>query len=66
LVKELKGFKAVNLASGKTKTVTFEIDEEMLQFYTANRKWESEAGEFEVFVGGNSRDLQKVKFSLKK
>ena len=38
----------------------------MLQFYTANEKWESEAGEFEVMVGGNSRDLQKVKFSLKK
>ncbi|WP_037322127.1 beta-glucosidase BglX [Salegentibacter sp. Hel_I_6] len=63
---ELKGFEAVNLAPGASKTVTFEINEEMLQFYTANRKWESEAGEFEVFIGGNSRDLQKVKFSLKK
>jgi len=65
-VKELKGFKTLNLAPGETKTITFEIDEEMLQFYTANRKWESEDGEFEVLVGGNSRDLQKVKYSLKK
>jgi len=65
-IKELKGFEAVSLAPGETKTVTFEINEEMLQFYTANEKWESEAGEFEVMVGGNSRDLQKVKFSLKK
>ncbi len=65
-VKELKGFEAVNLAPGESKTVTFEIDEEMLQFYNANRKWESEAGEFEVFIGGNSRDLQKATFSLKK
>lgn len=65
-IKELKGFEAVQLAPGETKTVTFEINEEMLQFYTANEKWESEAGEFEVMVGGNSRDLQKVKFSLKK
>jgi beta-glucosidase len=65
-VKELKGFEGVTLAPGETKTVTFEINEEMLQFYTANEKWESEAGEFEVMVGGNSRDLQKVKFNLKK
>lgn len=65
-VKELKGFEAVQLAPGETKTVTFEINEEMLQFYTANEKWESEAGEFEVMIGGNSRDLQTVKFSLKK
>ncbi|SLJ92601.1 beta-glucosidase [Salegentibacter salarius] len=65
-IKELKGFEAVSLAPGETKTVTFEINEEMLQFYTANEKWESEAGEFEVMVGGNSRDLQTVKFSLKK
>ncbi|MGW1454413.1 beta-glucosidase BglX [Salegentibacter agarivorans] len=65
-VKELKGFEAVQLAPGETKTVTFEINEEMLQFYNANRKWESEAGEFEVFIGGNSRDLQKATFSLKK
>ncbi len=65
-VKELKGFKMVKLAPGESKTVTFQIDEEMLQFYSANKKWEAEAGEFEIMVGGNSRDLQKVKFSLKK
>lgn len=65
-VKELKGFEAVTLAPGETKTVTFEIDEPMLRFYGANRTWESEAGEFEVFVGGNSRDLKKASFSLKK
>ncbi|WP_079736607.1 beta-glucosidase BglX [Salegentibacter salegens] len=65
-VKELKGFEAVSLAPGESKTVTFEIDEEMLQFYNANRKWESEEGEFEVFIGGNSNDLKKASFTLKK
>lgn len=65
-VKELKAFEMVHLAPGETKSVTFQINEEMLQFYSANRKWESEAGEFEVMIGGNSRDLQNVKFSLKK
>jgi len=63
---ELKGFEAVNLAPGESKTVRFEIDEEMLQFYNANRKWESEEGEFEVFIGGNSRDFKKASFSLEK
>jgi len=65
-VKELKGFEAVSLAPGVTKTITFNIDEELLQFYNANRKWESEEGEFEVFIGGNSNDLKKASFTLKK
>ncbi len=65
-VKELKAFEMVELAPGETKDVQFEIDEKMLQFYTANKKWESEKGEFEVLTGGNSRDLQKQEFNLNK
>ena len=33
-VKELKGFRKVTLAPGEEETVTFEIREEMLRFYT--------------------------------
>jgi hypothetical protein len=29
----------------------------MLAFYTGNKKYEAEPGEFQVFVGPNSRDL---------
>ncbi|CAM4234605.1 beta-glucosidase BglX [Gillisia limnaea] len=65
-VKELKAFEMVELAPGETRDVQFEIDEKMLQFYTANKKWESEEGEFEVLTGGNSRDLQKQEFNLNK
>ena len=65
-VKELKGFVPVTLAPGESKTVTLKIDESMLRFYGANKTWESESGEFEVFIGGNSRDLKKASFSLKK
>ncbi|HEY9184770.1 MAG TPA: beta-glucosidase BglX [Salegentibacter sp.] len=64
-VKELKAFEAVTLAPGESKSVNFTIDEEMLKFYNVNKRWEAEAGEFEVFVGGNSRDLQKAEFILK-
>ena len=53
-VKELKGFDLVELKPFETKTVNFMINEETIQFYTANSKWEAEKGEFKVFVGGNS------------
>ena len=65
-VKELKAFELVELEPGETKEVTFTITDEMLQFYNANREWTSEKGEFEVMVGGNSRDLKKGKFYLNK
>ncbi|MDT0647154.1 glycoside hydrolase family 3 C-terminal domain-containing protein [Zunongwangia sp. F260] len=65
-VKELKGFEMIELNPGETKTVEFSIDEEMLRFYNASKQWESESGDFEVFVGGNSRDLKKAAFTLNK
>lgn len=65
-VKELRAFKMVELAPGETKEVRFEITDEMLQFYNADKEWTSEEGEFEVMVGGNSRDVQKLNFYLKK
>lgn len=65
-VKELKAFEIIELAPGKTKNVQFKVDEKMLQFYTANRKWESEEGKFEILTGSNSRDLKKSTFSLNK
>lgn len=53
-VKELKGFEPVEIRAGQTKTVTFTIDEKTIEFYTANKKWESEPGDFKVFIGGSS------------
>ncbi len=65
-VKELKDFKMVFLKSGESKTVSFNISEEMLQFYTANNKWESEQGGFKLFIGGSSKTSLEGKFSFKK
>ena len=62
--KELKGFRKVTLAPGEEETVTFEIREEMLRFLTENDRWESEAGEFEAFVGADSSTVNCVKFRL--
>ncbi len=65
-IKELKGFEMIELNPKESKKVTFTIDEKMLQFYTPNKKWEAEAGDFKVFVGGNSVDVLESDFVFKK
>ncbi|MFD2516997.1 beta-glucosidase BglX [Salinimicrobium flavum] len=65
-VKELKGFETIQLEVGEEKEVIFTITEKMLRFYNANRKWESEEGKFEIYIGPNSRDLKKAEFLFKK
>lgn len=64
-VKELKGYQRVALKAGETKTVTFDIDVEMLKFYNSELKHVAEPGEFRVMIGGNSRDVKENKFILK-
>ena len=63
-VKELKGFQKIMLKKGESKTVTFEITTEELSFYNYNLEYVFEPGEFEVFIGGNSRDVLSKKFEL--
>lgn len=63
-VKELKDFKMVSLKPNESKTVTFKIDKEKLQFYTANNRWETEAGDFNVFIGGSSETQLTSDFSV--
>ena len=63
-VKELKGFERIHLKKGESRTVSFDITVEQLKFYNSALNWVCEPGEFEVMVGGNSRDVQTKKFSL--
>ncbi|MFC4723213.1 beta-glucosidase BglX [Geojedonia litorea] len=63
-IKELKGFKKLMLKAGETKTVTFVINSKTLEFYTANKKWEVEPGEFNVWVGGDSNATLKGSFKV--
>ncbi|NQU85205.1 MAG: beta-glucosidase BglX [Mariniphaga sp.] len=65
-MKELKGFEKVLIPKGETKEITFEISEKDLRFYNGSLEWDSEAGNFEVFVGGNSNDCLKESFTLVK
>ncbi|WP_416448468.1 beta-glucosidase BglX [Leeuwenhoekiella sp. A2] len=61
-IKELKGFKKIHLEAGETKTVSFTIDEKLISFFTKNKIWEAEPGDFKVFIGGNSVDVQESQF----
>lgn len=62
-VKELKGFELTEIRAGQVKTVTFTIDEKTIEFYTANKKWEAEPGDFKVFIGGSSNASLEGNFS---
>ncbi len=63
-VKELKGFKMIELAPGESRTVNFEINESLLEFYTFNKKWEAEVGNFRLYIGSNSNVTDFKEFHL--
>ena len=65
-VKELKGFKMLSLKPGESQTVTFTIDEKLLEFYSINNRWESEEGEFKLFIGGSSKTKLETAFMYEK
>ncbi|WP_445737384.1 beta-glucosidase BglX [Mariniflexile sp.] len=64
-VKELKGFEMLSLKPNESKQVSFRIDRKMLEFYSANEKWETEPGDFKVFIGGSSKTVLEGYFECK-
>ena len=63
-VKELKGFEMVELDPGESKKVNFIITEKMLEFYSAKNIWESELGNFDIYIGTDSNTKRKASFKL--
>jgi beta-glucosidase len=63
-VKELKGFKAIELEPGASQEVSFTLTESDLKFYSANQKWEAEPGTYHVFIGTDSTSKEKMTFEL--
>jgi beta-glucosidase len=58
-VKELKGFRRVELAPGQSTTVSFTLDRSAMAFYsTQKRDWVTEPGTFEVQIGTSSADIR--------
>lgn len=64
-VKQLKGFEKISLKPGESRTVNFEINEEMLRFWRADMTYGSEKGEFMVMVGPNASIQNGQSFRLK-
>ncbi|MEK9612696.1 MAG: fibronectin type III-like domain-contianing protein, partial [Flavobacteriaceae bacterium] len=63
-IKELKGFELIELEPGESKEVVFTISEKDLQFFNAQQKWTSEAGDFNLFIGTDSATPRRVSFVL--
>ena len=53
-VKELKGFKKINLPAGTSQVVRFNLTEKELGFYDNQGVFVVEPGAFDVMVGGSS------------
>lgn len=63
-VKELKGFRRVNLQPGESKTVSLEITPARLAFWNIDMQYVVEPGQFQIMVGSNSVDLQSVTLTV--
>ena len=63
-VLELKGFRKESIPAGESVTVQFAITEEDLKFYDINMEFTAEPGDFELFIGPNSAELKKAKFTF--
>jgi beta-glucosidase len=63
--KELKDFARVNIQPGETKTVTFTVTPDKLEYYNTDLNKVIEPGDFDVMVGANSEELKTVSFEVK-
>lgn len=65
-LKELKAFKQIELQANETKEVIVELDTKKLAYVHQDLSWAIDAGEFNLMVGPNSRELKLAKsFSLR-
>ena len=55
-LKVLKAFQRISLKAGETKTVNFTITSQMLSIWSSRGRWETEPGDFKIFVGSSSAD----------
>jgi beta-glucosidase len=63
-LKTLKGFERIKIKKGEKTTVVFTLTPEELTLWNAEMEELVESGEFEVMVGGNSRDLLRSQFTI--
>jgi beta-glucosidase len=64
-VKELKGFKKVNIRKGETITVAFTISTQDLAYYHQDMSFSVDPGDFVLFIGTNSEKTKNKAFAVK-
>ena len=65
-VKELKGFEKIFLKAGESRKVRLSRTPASLKVANPALQWVCEPGDFDVMIGGNSRDVKKARFLLRK
>lgn len=65
-LKELKGFKRVDIKAGESVEVEFTLDCDMCRFYNIDLEYVWEPGEIQVFIGPNSKCQNSKSFELVK
>lgn len=59
LIKELKGFKRVNLSAGESKEVTISVDKNKLRYYDESKKeFVYPKGNYKLMLGASSQDIR--------
>jgi len=62
--RSLKGFARIHLKPQETRTIVFQVPQEQLAVWNAERKWAIESGTYTVWVGGSSRATLASNFVL--
>ena len=64
-VRELKGFKRINLKAGESAEVEFTITPEHMAYCREDMKFEQESGDFKVWIGDSSQATLEGGFTVK-
>lgn len=63
-VRELKRFKKVLLKPGEWQRLSFELTSADLEYFCKNKRWKAEPGDFDVWIGSDSRAHHHAQFTL--
>jgi beta-glucosidase len=63
-VRQLKGFRRIELQPGESKAVTFTLHPGDLAFLRRDMTWGTEPGAYTLYVGGDSTATQSARFLL--
>ena len=61
-IKELKAFKRVKIKAKERAMVEFTLSEKDLSYYHNNGDFKADEGQFEIFVGKDSKTVDKIQF----